>query len=75
MVASHRLDESRIYLTGLNMGGYGTWALATEEPERFAATVPICGGGAAYNACALKDIPVWTFHGALDEVVPIEETA
>lgn len=74
VVATHRVDESRVYLTGLSMGGYGTWALASENRERFAAIVPICGGGAAYNVCALKDVPVWTFHGLLDQVVPIEET-
>lgn len=74
VIAEHRVDESRVYLTGLSMGGYGTWALASEDPERFAAIVPICGGGAAYNVCALKDVPVWTFHGLVDQVVPIEET-
>lgn len=74
VLASHRVDESRVYLTGISMGGYGTWALGIEQPERFAAVAPICGGGAAYNACALKDTPVWVFHGALDFVVPIEES-
>ncbi len=74
VIASHRVDESRIYLTGLSMGGYGTWSLALSDPGRFAAIAPICGGGAAYMACALKDTPVWVFHGALDEVVPIKQS-
>lgn len=74
VIAEHRVDESRVYLSGLSMGGYGTWSLAIEQPDRFAAIAPICGGGAAYNACALKDTPVWVFHGALDNVVPIDES-
>ena len=74
VIAEHRVDESRVYLTGISMGGYGTWALGMDQPERFAAVAPICGGGAAYNACALKETPVWVFHGALDAVVPIDES-
>ncbi len=68
---THRVDASRVYVTGLSMGGFGTWDLAIAHPERFAAIAPICGGGAPYNACALKDTPTWVFHGALDSVVPI----
>ena len=53
------------------MGGYGTWALAAAYPERFAAIVPICGGGRPATANALKDLPIWVFHGAQDDVVPL----
>ena len=53
------------------MGGYGTWALAAAYPERFAAIVPICGGGRPATADALKNLPIWVFHGAKDDVVPV----
>jgi len=77
--ATHAVDRDRIYLTGLSMGGYGTWHLATESPQRFAAVVPVCGGGMWYagfpeRACRLKDVPLWVFHGALDRTVLLEES-
>lgn len=65
----HRVDPQRIYLTGLSMGGYGTWEMAMHYPELFAAVAPICGGGDPDNACRLKNIPVWAFHGGEDHVV------
>jgi len=74
IVARYKVDKERIYLTGLSMGGYGTWSLASEYPERFAAIAPICGGGTRFMAYELKDIPVWVFHGAKDRVVPLEES-
>ncbi|HTX88016.1 MAG TPA: prolyl oligopeptidase family serine peptidase [Bacteroidales bacterium] len=67
------IDRSRIYLTGLSMGGRGTWEFATEYPEWFAAIAPLCGGGDPDRACRLKEVPVWAFHGAQDNVVPIKE--
>ena len=70
----YKVDKERIYLTGLSMGGYGTWALASAYPERFAAIAPICGGGSRIMSLRLKDIPVWVFHGAKDPVVPLEES-
>jgi len=72
--ATYTIDNRRIYLTGLSMGGYGTWSLALDQPERFAAIVPICGDGIPRPACRLKDLPVWAFHGAQDKVVPPEES-
>ena len=74
VIGAHDVNTNRIYLTGLSMGGYGTWSLALAHPERFAAIVPICGGGRPYLALRLKDLPVWAFHGAKDSVVPVEET-
>ncbi|MBM4033716.1 MAG: phospholipase [Planctomycetes bacterium] len=74
IVANCRVDERRVYLTGLSMGGYGAWALACERPERFAAVAPICGGGNRLLAHALKHVPVWAFHGAKDDVVPLAES-
>ena len=71
---NYRVDPSRIYLTGLSMGGFGTWALAMKHPEEFAAIVPICGGADTTDAWKLRHTPVWCFHGALDDVVlPIRD--
>lgn len=64
------VDERRIYLTGLSMGGYGSWALAAKHPERFAAVAPICGGGDPAWAAQLKNVPIWAVHGDADKVVP-----
>ncbi len=74
-----RVDRSRIYLTGLSMGAYGSWHLATLMPKRFAAVVPICGGGLHFfgfpaRVQVLRDVPIWVFHGAKDEVVPLRES-
>ncbi|QEG21469.1 carboxylesterase family protein [Mariniblastus fucicola] len=68
--SKHVFDENRIYLTGLSMGGYGSWSLANKHPEMFAAVAPICGGGKAEYAGNLKDIPIWTWHGDQDGAVP-----
>jgi len=67
----YRIDKEREYLTGLSMGGFGTWALATAEPNRFAAIAPISGGGDPSTAGVLKDVPVWVTHGDSDPTVPI----
>ncbi len=65
------VDRSRIYVTGLSMGGFGTWALAAETPDRFAAIAPICGGGDPRTGGAIVGVPgVRAFHGARDSVVP-----
>jgi predicted peptidase len=72
IVANYAVEVNRIYLTGLSMGGYGTWSMATRYPELFAAIAPICGGGIPDLASALKDVPVWAFHGAEDDVVKLE---
>lgn len=70
----HPVDPDRVYLTGLSMGGYGTWALAAQSPETFAAAAPICGGGDPETAPKLINLPIWAFHGAKDEVVPLERS-
>ena len=77
-----RVDQRRVYLCGLSMGGYGTWKLGTSYPEKFAAIVPICGGGDLIDILladpkksdALKSLPVWAFHGAKDPIVPVSES-
>jgi predicted peptidase len=79
----YQADSARIYLTGLSMGGYGTWNLGTSFPEKFAAIVPISGGGemiglllnkSGGHAAALKSLPVWAFHGGRDTTVPQAES-
>jgi predicted peptidase len=77
-----KVDPSKVYLTGLSMGGYGTWSLGLNHPERFAAIVPICGGGELIPVLlaqgekgrALKSLGIWAFHGGKDPVVPLEES-
>ena len=63
-------DPDRLYVTGLSMGGYGTWDLITRHPEKWAAAVPVCGGGDKTKAAAAKPVEVWAFHGLADAVVP-----
>jgi predicted peptidase len=74
VVAHYKVDKDRIYLTGLSMGGFGTWALAAAYPEKFAAIVPICGGGNPAIANKIKDIPTWVFHGGKDRAVPVKRS-
>jgi predicted peptidase len=72
VVAQMRIDPARVYVTGLSMGGYGTWRLVAAHPQRFAAALPICGGGEPGEmALALRRVPIWAFHGARDQVVPL----
>lgn len=69
-----KADRSRIYLTGISMGGYGTWHWAAARPEKFAAILPVCGGGEPTKARHLTKMPIWAFHGKKDDIVPVEET-
>ncbi|MGI9496044.1 MAG: prolyl oligopeptidase family serine peptidase [Mariniblastus sp.] len=70
----YRVNEDSIFLTGLSMGGYGTWTMATNSPARFAAVAPICGGGDPAKAANLVDVPIWVFHGDQDKPVPFEKS-
>lgn len=70
----YHVDQDRIYVTGLSMGGFGTWSLFAHQPSRFAALVPICGGGEPIIAKLFKPIPTWVFHGAKDNVVPLRRS-
>ncbi|HSU52809.1 MAG TPA: alpha/beta hydrolase-fold protein [Candidatus Dormibacteraeota bacterium] len=80
--ARYRIDTNRVYLTGLSMGGYGTWSLGFKHPERFAALVPICGGGqpsvlekaGPKKLEAIKSLGIWVFHGVKDQTVPIAKS-
>lgn len=69
--AKYRVDSSRIYLTGLSLGGYATWAWALRHPEMFAAIVPVAGlsEDKDLDPCVLRDMPIWAFHGDQDDVV------
>ncbi len=79
VVNMYAVDRSRIYLTGLSMGGFGAWHLAEAHPHLFAAMIPICGGarpgiGFPDRIKVLKDLPIWVFHGAQDDVVPLKNS-
>lgn len=71
LTSRYKVDQDRIYVTGLSMGGYGTWSLAIHTPDRFAAIAPICGGGDRELAGRLTHLPIWVFHGANDAAVPL----
>ncbi len=68
--ATYAVDPQRIVLTGISMGGYGTWRYGASRAKRFAALMPICGGGDPADAPLLARFPIWAFHGADDPVVP-----
>jgi len=68
----YKIDTKRVYLTGLSMGGFGTWNFAAKHPDRWAAIVPICGAGRTSDAAKIKDIPCWCFHGADDPTVKVD---
>lgn len=66
---NYNVDPRRIYLTGLSMGGFGAWQYGAENVDRFAAIMPICGGGKPDDAPSLARVPIWAFHGAKDKTV------
>jgi predicted peptidase len=71
--SSYAVDPDRVYVTGLSMGGYGTWSLAISNPRRFAALMPICGAGDPEEVSVIKHIPTWVFQGDKDDAVPLTE--
>ncbi len=81
-VKHHAVDTKRVYLTGLSMGGYGTWKLGLHHAQKFAAIAPVCGGGSMIDViiggwdkgAPLKSLSIWAFHGAKDDVVPLDES-
>jgi predicted peptidase len=74
IIEKQPIDIKRVYVTGLSMGGFGTWDIVQRIPELFAAAIPICGGGDTTMADTIKNIPIWAFHGDMDSVVPPKYT-
>jgi len=74
VAAKLRVDDNRVYLMGMSMGGFGTWALAERMPDRFAAISPMCGGADVKWADQLSKIPTWVFHGTADREIPISRS-
>jgi predicted peptidase len=70
----YSIDMTRQYLTGLSMGGYGTWSIAAAYPDRWACMVPVCGGGSEADAEKIKHIPCWCWHGDQDTAVKVERS-
>ncbi len=68
------IDPKRIYLTGYSMGAYGTFHLLGREPKRFAAAVPVAGGGNPAQVKSYRKVPIWVFHGAKDTTVKVEQS-
>ncbi len=74
LLKDKNIDKNRVYLTGLSMGGFGTWDFLSRFPEIFACGVPVCGGGDEEKASLIKNIPIWAFHGTKDKVVKVERS-
>jgi predicted peptidase len=72
--ADYSIDNRRLYVMGMSLGGYGTWDIITRRPTTFAAAVPICGGGNTSKASGIAKIPIWVFHGDEDEMVNVSES-
>ncbi len=70
--AKYRADQSRLYVTGLSMGGFATWSIIQQFPDRYAAAIPICGVGDPHDVDRIKSLPIWIFHGDADDAVPVE---
>ena len=74
MLKDAPIDRDRIYITGLSMGGYGTWDALARRPDFFAAAMPICGGGDPKTVAKFKHVPISCFHGSADGAVPVEQS-
>jgi hypothetical protein len=74
VIGTYPVNTNQLYVTGLSMGGFGTWYAIRSRPNQFAAAMPLSGGGNKDQGALLKDIPTWAYHGALDGVVPVSGT-
>jgi predicted peptidase len=74
ITANYNVDTTRIYLSGLSMGGFGTWDYIADYPQKFAAAAPLSGGGDPSTASLIRDIPIWAYHGVADNNVPVTYT-
>jgi len=72
LMKANPVDPQRFYVTGLSMGGFGTWDVLGRAPKRIAAAMPVCGGGDPSLAAKFKDVPIWVFHGETDPIVPVK---
>lgn len=70
----YNVDTDRISLSGISMGGFGTWEIAMQAPELFSAIAPVCGGGMNWRAWYVRNLPIRVYHGRLDDVVPIAQS-
>ena len=70
----YNADKSRISITGISMGGFGSWEMGITYPDYFSAIAPICGGGLSWRGDLLKDMPIWAFHGDADTAVPLKNS-
>ncbi len=74
MLKDSAVNDNRVYITGLSMGGYGTWDILARRPNFFAAAIPICGGGDPKTANRFANVPLWCFHGDKDETVTVNRS-
>lgn len=74
VIDNYNVDINRISITGISMGGFGSWEMGISYPNLFSAIAPICGGGLSWRCEALKNIPIWAFHGDIDDVVPLKNS-
>lgn len=74
IIEEYNVDITRVSITGLSMGGFGTWEMGISYPELFSAMAPICGGGMSWRCGRLKDVPIWAFHGDADNLVPLNNS-
>lgn len=74
VIVQEKCDPKRVYVSGISMGGFGTWEALSRRPELFAAAIPVCGGGDVEQAPKLKDIPIHVFHGEVDSVVMVKRS-
>lgn len=70
----YNVDESRISLCGISMGGFGTWEISLQVPELFSAIAPVCGGGMNWRAWYVRNLPIRVYHGRLDDIVPLSQS-
>src|SRR5262249_36756895 len=74
VMSTENVDPTRVYVTGISMGSFGTWDILRREPGVFAAAWPMCGGGVSSPAPLVKDTPLWSFHGSADNIVSVDST-
>ena len=73
-LSDSRTDTARVYVTGISMGGFGTWDIISRRPEVFAAAMPICGGGDTAQASKMGKVSIWAFHGSSDGAVRVSRS-